>query len=217
MLTIIVNMKVLIASVGETPEAILKPLRSGGFSKAVFIHPNGILAKRCLKEVLRFCKKERIEADSIEVDPYDVLYNLNLCKKIMKNNAKSSIFVNVTGGRKTLSMALAMAAFISSEKSVKASYYTEESGREILLPQFKVKDATLSEAKLEIMACLPQEEWKDTRQLKESLMRSKSKISLTRFALAKNLRELEGMGLIERYMRTKPSKIRLTQRGFLVL
>ena len=184
-------MKTIISTFGEEPEGIIQGIKQNGCEKLILLIPEklSVDSKRGLEKVETLTKEMEIQIEKIVVSPYDMMENIKKIKRLVAENA-DDVILNITGGRKTLSLAASLAGFVSLPKDI--IYIQEENNQSISIPKFTLTDKLLRPEKMEILKCIKANTTME--EIKKSLKNDKSKKYHT---IMKHLRELAEMELIE--------------------
>ena len=187
-------MKTVIATFGEAPGGIVAVIKQNGCEKLILLISNdpSEKAEKGLKEVKSLVKQLGIKLEEVEVNPYSLMENIHKIKKLIKSEKENEIILNVTGGRKPLSMAATLAGFVSNPKKI--VYVTEEKDEVLEIPKLTIGEKMLSSEKHMILEII--NEKTDIEKITDDLKKNNSK-SNEYHNVMKHLRELADMGLIK--------------------
>jgi len=187
-------MKTIIATFGEEPGGIIASIKQNGCEKLILLIPDNLSAKgaRGLEKTENTAKQMEIKVQKIKVSPYSIMENINKIKELVSAQDGSEVILNVTGGRKPLSLAATLAAFVANPQKI--IYVQEENDQSIEIPRFTIGEKLLSEEKRAILKSIKNNT--SIEQIKNSL-KGKNNNSTEYHAIMKHLRELGEMGLVE--------------------
>jgi len=181
----------IISTFGEAHEGIIKGMKCFNCQRLVLLlskEPQTDKAKENLKEIEEAAKTMKIPIEKIIISPYDIMENILKLKKLI-NKSGDDVILNVTGGRKTLSLAASLAGFVSNPKII--VYFPEESNNYIEIPKFTLGNKLLRSEKREVLKCVG----KNTT-VEEILKKLNNKKEYR--TVLKHLRDLERTDLIKR-------------------
>lgn len=205
-------MGLIIATFGEHPAGIIESIKQFGCEKLILLIPEPLSqkGKEGLEKVMNITRELNIETEKIKLNPYDFMGNIKEIKSIIKKE-KNEIILNVTGGRKTLSMAATLAGFVT--KPNKIIYIQEEDNKPLEIPRFTIYDKLLSREKKIILSKI-----NDKTSLEEILLKLKKNggISPKEPAVRKHLRELLEMDLINIDKDSRPFTYTINVNGKLL-
>ncbi|MBU2520572.1 MAG: DUF1887 family protein [Nanoarchaeota archaeon] len=169
-------------------------IRKNGCEKLILLFQKDLTdeAKKNLKEMESLTDQLGIKFEPITVSPYSLMENVQKIKKLIKSEGENEVILNVTGGRKTLSLAATLAGFVSNPEKI--VYVTEEKNEIIEIPKFTMGEKILSNEKHMILEII--NEKTDIEKITEDLKKNNSK-SNEYHNVMKHLRELADMGLIK--------------------
>jgi len=187
-------MKILIATFGEEPGGIISSIKDNGCDKLILLVPHNLTAKgrEGLKKTEYIAKQIQIKVKKIKISPYSIMENINLIKDLINAYNQDQVILNVTGGRKPLSLAATLAAFVANPHKI--IYVQEENNQSIDIPKFTIGEKLLSGEKRAILRSVKHNT--TVGEIKKSLKQSKDN-SKKYHAIMKHLRRLADMGLIE--------------------
>ena len=206
-------MKILIASLYKEADPIINIAVKYSTHKIIIFHQSEFKKETAKKEFKNaktklesFFKKPNFELSFAKVNEYDTI---NIAKKLIKTietiNKTDKIILNITGGRKTLSLGLLFGAYARPKLIKEIVYVIEETGKVINLPKL---DFALNESEkkcLETIKKLEKQNFTITDFAKE--------VGLSRAMVYKILEELEYRG----YIREEENKYIITTAGKIVL
>ncbi len=204
--------KVMIATFGISPGGIKAAIKQNGCEKLILIYSEKMTeeASQELRKIEELVKYFGIELVKIEVHPYSIMDNITRMKEIIKNEKGKEIILNVTGGRKTLSLAATLAGFVTNP--TKIVYIQEENDQAIEIPKFTLGEKLISNEKRRILLSIN----KNTKFEEIQNYVKKQDIGASRYHnIMKHLRELYSLGLIE-IEAGKPQSYSLTPSGELL-
>lgn len=201
-------MKTIISTFGEEPEGVIQGIKQFGCEEMILLVPERLRsekAKRGLKRIEHLTNNMGIRLEKVEVSPYSLMENIKKIKELI-SKSDNSIILNITGGRKILSIAAVLAGFVS--KTEKIIYIQEETNVPIEIPRFTLYENILSKEKRSILNSIKINT--TVGEIQKSL--KKDNISKNYPVIMKHLRELENMGLI-RTENSRPHKYTLLPSG----
>ena len=201
-------MKTIISTFGVEPEGIIQGIIQNGCEKLILLVPDDLKSKKNLKQIENMAKQMEIIIEKIIVSPYSFMENVQKIKEIVRQN--DEVIINITGGRKPLSLAAAMAGFVTNPKKI--IYIQEENNQPIEIPKFTMYENIFSAAKLTILKSIKNNMTID--DIIKSLENEKS-ISKEYHVIMKHLRELAEFGLIEK-TKSRPHKFSILPSGELL-
>lgn len=148
-------MKSLICTLGFKPEAVITSIKMFGGDKLIIVY-GGIQkdthkrVKDAVETIKAAIPETFIPSKYIQVEHYDISAVTRLVRDLIREEYTlgNEIFVNVSGGRKTLAFATQMACYIEYDKVSRLFYITEEDDKYIELPIIRWK---LSDTKRQIL------------------------------------------------------------------
>ncbi|MFH1283018.1 MAG: CRISPR-associated CARF protein Csa3 [bacterium] len=190
-------MKTLISTFGISPGGIIahikQIIKQNGCEKLILLRQEKLPpeAKNGLKEIDSLLKQLEIKLDEVIVSPYNLMENVHIIKELIKSEKDNEVIINVTGGRKTLSLAATLAGFVSNPKKI--VYVQEEDNKLIEIPKLTMGDKLLSQEKRTVLEGIKEKTTINeiTKHLKKSNNNSNEYHNVM-----KHLRELADMGLI---------------------
>lgn len=203
-------MKTIISTFGENPEGIIQGIKQFGCEKLILLLPRKLNknSKDGLNKIEILTKEIGIRLEKVEISPYSLMENIDKIKQLVSNNGEE-VILNITGGRKTLSLAAALAGFVSNPERI--IYIQEEDNKPMQIPQFTIHEKLISKEKRLILKCIKN----DT--IAEDIIKSLKKENMPKkyYTIMKHLRELEQMGLIE-ISKSRPHTYRILPNGELL-
>jgi len=159
-----------------------------GVDKLILIIDNKPVDKqRASLELVKQSLGKVVEVKQIKTEVYDIVNTAEeVIKAIDYESDKNSIFVNITGARKTQSLGLLFAAYSRIEKIKSIIYITEEEKRIIYLPKLGFNLNNSQKLVLEYI---------NNKEL-TSLAELSNKIKISRGMLYRTIKELKDLGLI---------------------
>jgi CRISPR locus-related DNA-binding protein len=202
-------MNVMIATFGVESGGITDGIKLFGCEKLILLlseKPQSEKAVENLKEIEKTTKQMRIPLEKVIISPYSITENIQKVKGIVESYKGNEIVLNVTGGRKTLSLAATLAGFISNPSRI--VYIQEEEHIPLEIPRFPLKKKIVDNTKGHILQCVK----KNTtyEEIKEYLKRNGGPQNYP--AIMKHLRQLSQSGLIE-ISRKRPQTYSITPSG----
>ncbi|MFH1824186.1 MAG: DUF6293 family protein [Candidatus Firestonebacteria bacterium] len=187
-------MKTVIATFGEAPGGIVAVIKQNGCEKLILLMSKdpSKKAERGLEDIESLTKQLDIKLKKIEVPPYSLMENIHRIKEIINSEKENEIILNVTGGRKPLSLAATLAGFVSNPKRI--IYVTEENDEILEIPKLTIGEKMLSQEKRTILNSIKTNT--KTEEITDYLKGKNSK-SNEYHNVMKHLRELADMGLIK--------------------
>ncbi|MHA1269199.1 MAG: CRISPR-associated CARF protein Csa3 [Candidatus Helarchaeota archaeon] len=130
-------MKILLCTLAHKPNVVINTIRLFGGDKLIIIH--GEPDKKTQESIYilkQSIPNSLIPSEFIKVNHYDILNTIKTVKNILKRefSPNTQIFVNISGGRKTLALATQYACYIEFNLIDKLFYLTEENNEVIDLP-----------------------------------------------------------------------------------
>src|SRR3989344_495998 len=158
-----------------------------GVDKLILIIDNKPVDKqRASLELVKQSLGKVVEVKQIKTEVYDIVNTAEeVIKAIDYESDKNSIFVNITGARKTQSLGLLFAAYSRIEKIKSIIYITEEK-KIIYLPKLGFNLNNSQKLVLEYI---------NNKEL-TSLAELSNKIKISRGMLYRTIKELKDLGLI---------------------
>jgi|SRR3989338_1949547 len=159
-----------------------------GVDKLILIIDNKPVDKqRASLELVKQSLGKVVEVKQIKTEVYDIVNTAEeVIKAIDYESDKNSIFVNITGARKTQSLGLLFAAYSRIEKIKSIIYITEEEKKIIYLPKLGFNLNNSQKLVLEYI---------NNKEL-TSLAELSNKIKISRGMLYRTIKELKDLGLI---------------------
>jgi len=142
---------VLISSVYEIIDPIVSSVSKYRINKIILLRQKNIdkkleLALNKLKDTFKK-PNFNLEIKTID-DVYDIYFVAKSLVDVLDSlPAKDQIYINITGGRKTLSLGLLFGSYTRANKIKEIVYVTEEKGQFVILPKLDV-DLSDSERKV---------------------------------------------------------------------
>ena len=138
-------------------------------------------------EAVKNAFEKVLEIKPVKVDPYDVVkIAAETVKAIDFMGDDDKIIVNISSGRKTMSLGLLFAAYKRAAKIDKILYVSEEK-QIIQLPKLSF---SLTQSQQKVMELIEGGKYK-------TLMEMSEKIDISRGMLYRNIKELQDLGLID--------------------
>ncbi len=156
-----------------------------------------------LKESLKDIKKmfsTVMEIKEINAKPYDIYEAAKKTVSLIDNEKDCEIYINITGGRKTLMLGVIYGAYARSDLVTKIIYCTEEKGEFIELPKMPYE---LNEMERELLELI-------NKKGKINVQETADNLQKTRGLLYIYLKKLKHMGLID-------DNFEITQAGKIAL
>lgn len=205
-------MKTIISTFGISAGGIIASIKENGCDNLIVLISDDMTneAKMELKKLEDVTKSLGIDIQKVIVSPYSLMENIQRIKSIIKSYSGSEILLNVTGGRKPLSLAATLAGFVSNPDRI--IYVREEDNKPIEIPKFTMGEKLLSHEKRTILNSINKSTTFD--EIKKFLEKNKMK-SRQYHAIMKHLRELAEAGLIE-INKTRPQTYTITPSGELL-
>jgi len=183
-------MRVIISTFGVAPGGIIQGIIQNGCEKLILLVPKDLKSQKNLKEIEKKAKQMEIRVEKVMVSPYSLMENIEKIKQLLRKN--DDVILNVTGGRKPLSLAATLAGFVANPKRI--IYIQEENNRAIEIPKFTLYDKVLSKEKRTILKNIKNN--MTIEDIKKSL-KNEDGMSKNYHVLMKHLRELAEFGLIQ--------------------
>lgn len=203
-------MKTIISTFGEEPEGIIQGIKQFGCENLILLVPeeSSEKMKKGLERIEDLAKEMDIRLEKVKISPYSLMENIQKIKQLLNKN--DGVILNITGGRKTLSLAAALAGFVANPSKI--IYIEEESKRPIEIPRFTIYEKMLSPEKRIILKSI-----KNDMTMKEisKHLKKESKKPTQYHTIMKHLRELTEMGLVE-VRNGRPHVYRITPSGELL-
>lgn len=206
-------MTTIIATFGEAPGGIIESIKQFNCEKIILLVPEKLRTKKSkegLKEITDLTKQLDIKTEKIKLHPYELMKNITRIKSIIKKENNQTI-LNVTGGRKTLSLAATLAGFVTKPERI--IYVQEETHEAMEIPRFTIYDKLLSNEKKIILSKITE---KTTLKEIISKISKNSNISANEFTVRKHLRELVEMDLINIDKDSRPYTYSINNNGRLL-
>ena len=200
---------VIISTFGGAPGGIIEGIKQFGCNKLILLltdKPQSKKSEKSLNEIEEMAKQMKIPLSKVYVSPYDVMGNIQKIKKIISDNG-DDVILNITGGRKTLSLSVALAGFVSNPKDI--IYIQEENNEPISIPKFTLGDKLLRPEKMEILRSVKVNT--TVKEIMKELGEDKKY-----FAILKHLRGLEETGLIIADGNSRERRYTITPSGELL-
>jgi len=205
-------MKTIISTFGEAPGGIIEGIKQFGCQKLVLLLSDMPQTKKSIRG-LRKIEKNTIEMniplEKIIMPPYSIMDNVHKIKQVIIENG-NNVILNITGGRKTLSLAAALAGFVTNPEKI--IYIQEEDNKPIEIPKFTIYEKLLSNEKRIILNVIK----KNTNLNDIKKLLKNQNISKNEPILRKHLRDLERKELIEIDKNSRPHKYNITPSGELL-
>lgn len=179
----------MISTFGVESGGITEGIKQFGCQKLILLlsgKPQAKASIEGLKEIERAVKQMKIPMERVVVSPYSVMENIQKIKELIKSYEGNDVILNITGGRKTLSLAAALAGFVS--KPSKIIYIQAENNQPIEIPKFTIDKKLLPKQKQAILSCIGENT--TYKEIEKSAGKNYP-------AIMKHLRELESMDLIQ--------------------
>jgi len=203
---------VLISSVYEIVDPIISSVSKYSINKIILLRQKST-DKKLDSAIVKLKSTFKKPNFDLEIKIVDDIYDIYSVAKSLVNvldslPSKDQIYINVTGGRKTLSLGLLFGAYTRANKIKEIVYVTEEKGQFVILPKLDV-DLSDSERKVleYILRCN-----KDNSDL--IITRLAEDVGLSRAMVYKVLIELESHDYITS---DNENKYILTDAGRIVL
>jgi len=185
-------MKTIISTFGIEPEGIIQGIKQNGCEKLVLLISQKLTpeAKEGLKKIENIAKQMEIKVEKIIVSPYSLMENIEKIKQLLREN--DEVILNVTGGRKPLSLAATLAGFVTNPKRI--IYIQEENNQAIEIPKFTLYEKAISKEKCAILKNL-----KNNMTIEDIIksLRNENGMSKNYAVIMKHLRDLSESGLVE--------------------
>lgn len=187
-------MKTIIATFGESPGGIIATIKQNGCEKLILLISQNLTekAKKGLKKTEDLAKQMQIQVQKITVSPYSLMENIQKIKQLIASQDSNEVILNVTGGRKTLSLAATLAGFVANPSKI--IYIQEENNQPIEIPKFTMGEKLLSQEKHTILKSIKTNT--SMEEIKKTLKKGSNKPNQY-YTIMKHLRELADMELIE--------------------
>jgi CRISPR locus-related DNA-binding protein len=192
-----------IATVGLEPAHAFVGVRQFGAVKLYLVHGRGREVEKAAEDIKNAVSRF-VPIRVYQVNEYDVGQAANTIRKIVMDEHKirNQIYINLTGGRKTLGLAAMLAAFREADKVLKLFYVTEEKHEIIELPILPYQE--ISETKAKILKLISQ----DVIDVKEM----SGRLNITETMIYNHIRDLTKADLV----RKSDGGYRLTVAGKLM-
>lgn len=148
-------MKVHIVTIGEPYEPPIEGIKKFGCEKLFLLFSSAL--KKTASDVLKKIEPFNIETKLIEVDPYDLPLIVRKVRELIRKEgeAGNEIYLNLTGGRKTMPFGVIIAGFFESKYVKKMFYLTEEENKIVELPIIPLEPTSiLTKEKFNILELL---------------------------------------------------------------
>jgi len=200
---------VIISTFGESPGGTIASIKQNGCEKLILILSKDLTkkAKEGLKRTEQIARQMNIRVEKVAVPPYELMENIQKIKRLITTQDGNNVILNVTGGRKPLSLAATLAGFVANPSKI--IYVQEENDQPIEIPKFTLGDKLLRPEKMKILKCI--ENNTTVKEIKEKLGNRKKYHNIT-----KHLRELERLELIRLDNNSRPHKYSITTSGELL-
>lgn len=143
---------VLISSIYEITEPIVSSVSKYSITKIILLRQKSLDKKLdlALTKLKSTFKKPNFD---LEIKTLDNVYDIYLTAESLVNildalPSKDKVYLNITGGRKTLSLGLLFGAYARANKIKEIVYVTEEKGQFVILPKL---DFDLSESEKKVL------------------------------------------------------------------
>ncbi len=205
-------MKTIIATFGEASGGIEASIKQNGCEKLILLISKDLTekAKKGVEKTEDMAKQMQIKVEKIATDQYSIMENISKIKELIAKEGSNEVILNVTGGRKPLSLAATLAAFVSNPKKI--IYIQEENDQPIEIPRFTIGGKLLSEEKHTILKAIKNSTTVEDIKI---ALKGKNNNSVEYHAIMKHLRELAEMGLIE-ISNGRPHRYTITPSGELL-
>lgn len=205
-------MKIIIATFGEDPGGIIANIRQTGCDKLILLIPKNLTkdGKEGIKELEKITQEIKIKLEKLIVSPYSFMENIHKIKELISSQSGNDVILNVTGGRKTLSIAATLVGFVSKPSNI--LYFQEETGQPIEIPKFTLEEKILSQPKRAILGCIKSE---TTLEEVKNCLKAKGNKSVAYHNIKKHIRGLSEKELIK-VNNTWPQTYTITPNGELL-
>jgi len=205
-------MKTIISTFGISAGGIIASIKENGCDNLIVLVSDDMTkeAKDELKKLENITKTLGINIQKIIVSQYSLMENIQRIKSIIKAHSDSEILLNVTGGRKPLSLAATLAGFVSNPDRI--IYVREEDNNPIDIPKFTIGEKLISEEKMAILNSINSSTTLD--EIRKFLKRKKMN-STEYHTIMKHIRELVDGGLIK-VNKGRPNTYSITPSGELL-
>lgn len=187
-------MKTIISTFGEASEGVIQGIKQNGCEYLILLVPRILTekAKENLRKSEILAKQMQIQVRKVTVSPYSLMENIQIIKQLIEDQTGNKVILNVTGGRKPLSLAATLAGFVAAPEKI--IYIQEENDEPIEIPKFTIGEKFLSQEKRSILKCIKT----DTKLEEiEKNLKKKNNGSKEYHTIMKHLRELAEMSLIK--------------------
>jgi CRISPR locus-related DNA-binding protein len=201
-------MKIMIATFGVESRGITEAITMFGCQKLIVLlseKPQDKKSPGEFKKIEKMAKYMNIPMEKIIISPYAVMENIQRIKEIVESHEGNEIILNVSGGRKTMSLAATLAGFVSNPKKI-IYIPADNNNQPIEIPRFTIKKKVVSKSKLELLRAI--EENTTYEEIKKFVSKNYDNI-------LKHLRELEAKDLIE-ISKKNPHTYTITPSGKLL-
>ena len=202
------------AASGFAPAPITKGLIRYGAKKLYLFPLSDESSKLTLKNILSRAEEDLgIEVKVISKNQYKIGDLVKEMRKIIseEHNQNNQIYINLSGGRKTQSFSLYIAACLEGIKVEKAFYIAEEDNEFIEVPLIRSSVNTLlSKEKLEILAIT------EDKKLITNAMLTKI-LGKTKPLIHNYLKELQSLGYLSSTKSGKEFVYEITEAGKMLL
>lgn len=198
----------IISTFGESPGGTIASIKQNGCEKLILVLSKDLTpkAKKGLERVEDLAKQLKINLEKVEVSPYALMENIQKIKQLIAAQDGNEVILNVTGGRKPLSLAATLAGFVANPSKI--IYIQEENDQPIEIPKFTLGNKLLRPEKMKILKCV-----KNNTTVEEIRKKLGNKKYHT---IMKHLRELEEAGLIKLESKSNPHRYSITPSGELL-
>lgn len=202
----------IISTFGEAPGGIIEGIRQFGCQKLILLlsdKPQSKASKNGLKKIESAARQMNIPIEKIKINPYSLMENIQKIKQLIASQDGNEVILNVTGGRKPLSLAATLAGFVANPSKI--IYIQEEDDQPIEIPMFTLGDKLLRPEKMAILKCIG-----NNTTVKEIIKKLGDGNHKKYHTIMKHLRELEEAGLIRSEGNLRPHKYSITPSGELL-
>lgn len=204
-------MKIIISTFGVESGGIIDGIKHFGCEKLILLisdKPQKGESLGELKKIEKTARQMNIPIEKVKISPYLLMENIQKIKNLIKSQEGNEIILNITGGRKPLSLAATLAGFVSNPSKI--VYLQEENHQPIEIPKFTLGEKILTKGKRVILCSIE----KNTT-LKEIINSIESDKSNKYHNVKKHLRELSEAGLII-ISKERPQTYMITPSGELL-
>ncbi|MCW1298616.1 MAG: CRISPR-associated CARF protein Csa3 [Candidatus Parvarchaeota archaeon] len=203
--------KVHIVTVGAPPEPPIEGIKKFG-CEVLYLIVNEF-SRETGEKVMKMIEPFNIKTEMIEVDVYNIPSIVRKIRDLIrKEGAKGNeIYLNLTGGRKTLPFAVMLAGFFESQHVKKIFYVAEEGNKIVELPILPLESTSiLTKEKFEILQLLGR---KRRLTIKEVSKLTKKSIPICH----QHLSDLEEKGFVVSEKKGKEKVFEISELGRILL